>query len=166
MSERLEMAGPTAGIILSNTISSEQVDEIRLEISKMASRVKGDEFWVHERPFILIIGPEYEDEFKDCKIEAVPEIIGWTSVDTIGFAAMCNDAIDHKILGELCLHFSRLLDGLIDFSGELNGHDDASSGRLFSMNYLAASGKSCIHHIGDAEFLEGWLKHPNFHMIK
>ncbi len=160
------MAGPVASIILSTHITEEQRLFIRKEIIDISSHIEGDDFWVQERPFIVIIGPEYEEEIDDYIDNGLHSLIGWTPKDIVGFAAMCNQHIDHHLLAEICLRFARKLDGLIDFDGELQINSTNTPGELLSVQYVAASGKECIYHVGNVEFLDWWIKQPEFRMIK
>ncbi len=59
------MAGPVVSLILSKSITEEQKLFIRNEIKDISDNIEGDDFWVQERPFIVIIGPEYEEEIDE-----------------------------------------------------------------------------------------------------
>ncbi len=79
---------------------------------------------------------------------------------------MCNQQKDHHLLAEICLRFAKKFDGFIDFDGELQINSTKIFGKLFSVQYVAASGKECMYHVGNVEFLEWWIKQPEFRMIK
>ncbi|MEU2179335.1 DUF6368 family protein [Streptomyces thermolilacinus] len=39
-------------------------------------------------------------------------------------------------------------------------------GRLAEVSYDTGGGGRWLRHVGDVEFLEAWLQHPDFHLIK
>ncbi|MBN2023989.1 MAG: hypothetical protein JW809_14490 [Pirellulales bacterium] len=190
------MAGPAAAILLREPMSADTRADVRGNIRRLASEVDGDDFWIQGRPFILTLGPEYENELEEYAESGVPHIIGWPPRDVIGFAAMCNDRQDHRFLAEPCLRFCQRMQGMVDFGGALlppicgevqhlfrkylsrEGSDWAAwvphvqqmvedlPGHLFAVPYTTVAGCDWIYHICDAEFLEAWLCHPHFHMIK
>ena len=100
---------------------------------------------------------------------------------------------EHKELGKACLFVAKAAQGLIDFGGailpQLPDHmykqmwlweqaqwsdvqpffsELARSipGNIYTLPYLTAGGREWASHICDVQFMEGWLAHPNFHMIK
>ncbi|MFJ8401419.1 DUF6368 family protein [Streptomyces microflavus] len=99
--------------------------------------------------------------------------------------AGCSGSVNHVLLGHLTLALARRLDALVDFDGLLGGHrtagDDMSNeavlararalasdlpGRLVEVSYDTGGGGRWLRHVGDVEFLEAWLQHPDFHLIK
>jgi hypothetical protein len=164
--ESIALAGPAAGILLAQLMTDEQRPAVRDTLSDLSDHVQGNDLRVRGRPFIVIFGPEYEGELDDYVADGLADIIGWTPKDTLGFAAMCNRQVDHRVLGELCLRFAQLLDGLVDFDGELPASATHGPATLFAVPYEAENGRRCRYHVGNAEFLEWWLKQPDFRMIK
>lgn len=181
------MAGPTASVILPQAIGDELRADIESEIQRMSTRVEGEDFWLNHRPFILIMDP---DEFQ---CPHIAKIVGWTPRADIGFAAMCNRDEDHRLLGEICLYFARKMNGLVDFGGalyppiigEVNAlwekhssgrgttwdewqpyFDEMMKGMRGTLYTVPTVERDWIYHVGDAEFLEFWLEHPNFRMVK
>lgn len=93
--------------------------------------------------------------------------------------------MNHVLLGHLALALARRLDALVDFDGLLSSHptagDDAGNeavlararvlasalpGRLAEVSYDTGGGGRWLRHVGDAAFLQAWLRHPDFHLIK
>lgn len=98
-------------------------------------------------------------------------------------------------MGELALYLARTKGGVIDFGGALiaasvwrsegpskllwiferaNWADISEPceqflgslpGRVVGIPYRTANGRTWVTHMCDVEFLEAWLKHPDFHMI-
>ncbi|MFI4853003.1 MAG: DUF6368 family protein [Gimesia chilikensis] len=160
------MAGPAAGIILPEPLTQVQKNDIFLYLESIASQIHGKyDYSIEGRPFLYTEGPETDDALQNYIDEAVPEVIGWIPQDSIGFAAMCKSEQDHRILGELCLYFARELSGLIDFGWTLGKLTDYC-GTLYEIYYDKHNGLNQFYHVGDAEFMEYWLQHPAFHMIK
>ena len=42
----------------------------------------------------------------------------------------------------------------------------AMPGRVLTVPYQTLDDRTWVEHICDAEFMQAWLKHPSFHMIK
>lgn len=152
--------------------------------------MEGDDFWILGRPFMLSF------DSNEPVTEEVSTVLGWSPQEAVVLAAMCNDRLDHRLLGELCLHFARQLEGWIDFGGALlprlsdsvrvwyESRDSSTSpgweewephvrrmidglpGTLHTVLYSTEWGKEWGSHIGDADFLEAWLRHRDFHMVK
>ncbi|WP_424887093.1 DUF6368 family protein [Streptomyces sp. XH2] len=99
--------------------------------------------------------------------------------------AGCSGSVNHVLLGHLALALARRLDALVDFDGLLSSHpasgDDAGNeavpararvlasalpGRLAEVSYDTGGGGRWLRHVGDVEFLQAWLQHPDFHLIK
>ncbi len=150
-----------------------------------------DNFWIAGEPFCYDIGEEYEGELLDYQ-EELEGSFEWVPQDIISLGANCNNKVSHRLLGYLCMRFARKLDGIIDFGGTLlpNSRDKVFL-RLWSEHF---SGKRVawklveryhtqmvkgmrgrlwsIHdegwpcHMCDHEFMEAWLNHKDFHMIK
>ncbi|WP_030570408.1 DUF6368 family protein [Streptomyces aureocirculatus] len=99
--------------------------------------------------------------------------------------AGCSGSVNHVLLGHLTLALARRLDALVDFDGLLSscpaaGDDtrneavlararalaSALPGRLSEVSYGTGGGGRWLRHVGDVEFLEAWLQHPDFHLIK
>lgn len=84
------------------------------------------------------------------------------------------------LLGHLVLALAHRLDALVDFDGLLGSRpaagDEAVSararalasalpGRLVEVSYDTGGGGRWLRHVGDPEFLDAWLRHPDFHLI-
>lgn len=113
------MAGPAASVLLPAALDSEGERRVRTEIERVAERLEGNDFWVDGRPFFLSFGEDYDGEFDDLGEECLADVLGWRPHGAVGFAAMCNSDIDHRLLAQLCIRFAQLLGGVIDFGGEL-----------------------------------------------
>ncbi|MFD8703047.1 DUF6368 family protein [Kitasatospora sp. NPDC059648] len=99
--------------------------------------------------------------------------------------AGCSGSVNHVLLGHLALAFARRLDALVDFDGLLSSRpvagDDTGNeavlararvlasvlpGNVAEVSYDTGGGGRWVRHVGDAEFLQAWLQHPDFHLIK
>jgi hypothetical protein len=106
--------------------------------------------------------------------------LGWTPRDAIGFAAMCNQPKDHRILGALCARFARRFDGIVDLGGRvLEGVETGAAGEpirvvnprntrgiLFVVSHVSEDGRRWDSQLCDAEFMESWLTDDSFRMVK
>lgn len=157
------MAGPTVAVILKSPLTDMHRKAISEQLNVLSRHNNNAEFRINGQPFLLMHGEEYAGQFSELHYE---DTIGWRPQDSISFAAMCNQSADHYELGKLALEFCRIHDGLIDFGGELSSSARNLDGNLWELHYEAASGKTCICHIGDDKFMESWLNHKDFRMIK
>jgi hypothetical protein len=158
----------------------------------MSTLMTEDDFWIQDRPFLLVLGEDYEAELDDYPAEGLDRIVGWLPQDEVNFVALSDGPQDHLYLGELCLHFAGKLGGLVNFGGPLKPplpkavpswafgvHDrwenyepyfrkmvKGMPGKVYTVPYQKPGGDEWVYHIGDADFLRAWLKHPNFHMVE
>ena len=131
------MAGPTSSILLQNIPDEIQKGRIYNVLSEISSSREGNDFWVNDtskidgtsktkgQPFGISfdeINEKYYayDEFELMQIE---EFADFMPKFDIGFFAMCNGEIDHRILGELTYFFAKEFDGIIDFDGAIYFYD-------------------------------------------
>jgi hypothetical protein len=114
------------------------------------------------RPFGMNIGTT---GFFENELASVIAAVGFVPTVAIHAFAYANRETDHRILGELGLYLARRFDGLVDFGGSL-GSVTAAVGTLYTIPYVDSDEPVATFHVGDAEFLESWLKQPSFHMVK
>jgi len=98
--------------------------------------------------------------------------------------AGCSGPENHLLLGHLALAMACRLGALVDFDGVLGyptprdeTRDEADlatartlvaslPGRVAEVSYDTGGGGRWFRHVGDAEFLTAWLRHPDFRLIK
>jgi hypothetical protein len=49
---------------------------------------------------------------------------------------------------------------------EMSAYVRAMPGNIYEIEYTAAAGHRWVYHIVDVAFLQAWMEHPRFHMIK
>lgn len=202
------MAGPTASILLRTVPDEVHKGLIYNVLGGISSERDGNDFWVNDtlsiggksktegRPFGICFNEINENyhEHGELELIQIEAFTGFAPKFDLGFYAMCNDGIDHRILGELTYSFAKKLNGIIDFNGaiytnkKLNEdwlttvlaqqmkwqeiqtyHEEFArdiKGNLYSISYETSGGLMAIAQICDAEFMKNWLKHDRFHMIK
>ena len=112
----------------------------------------------------------------------------------IGVGAFVNGTEDHRILAEIVLALARRLGGIIDLGGLIVPHatsravhllkgayertqwsdvkegvesfTDAMPGIAVARPYIVSADREWASHVVDTAFLEAWLHHPEFRMIK
>lgn len=128
-------------------------------------------------------------------VEEIGLAIGYRPVQDILVIAMCNQRIDHCLIARLALHFAQQFDALIDMGGTITPplppavkKEDGTYAPWFDLvtlddirTFLAdLPGRvweiygedeidryaSLPSHVVDATFLDAWVRHPHFHMIK
>jgi hypothetical protein len=105
-------------------------------------------------------------------------------VQGLVLGAGCSGPANHRVLGHLALALAERLGALIDFHGLLSHStlrgdtgegaflDRARAlvaslpGRVVEISYDTWGGGRWFRHVGDVEFLEAWLQHPGFHLVK
>ncbi|WP_157882174.1 DUF6368 family protein [Streptomyces rubellomurinus] len=104
-------------------------------------------------------------------------------VQGLVLGAGCSGPANHRMLGHLALALAERLGALVDFDGVLGYRtpcDDAGDeallagaralvaalpGRVVEVPYDTGGGERWFRHVGDAEFLAAWLRHPAFHLV-
>ena len=176
------MPGPAAGVLLAELLSDDRRLQVRQEIDRVASRVRGDDFWIYGRQFFVMFGEEYPGELDQLAREGLSTILGWTPKAVVGFAAMLNSDEDHRDLARLCIRVVKTLGGVIDLNGPITAGPSLSStaptaplrleplgegcGVLLVTSYLITEGRYGTAHYCDVDFLERWLNDPAFRMVK
>jgi hypothetical protein len=148
---------------------------------RIGACVTGDRWFIQRRPFLATFGEDYEGYFADLLAEGLGEALGWKPQGAVHLAAMCNDPIDHRILGEACVEILCAFHGVIDFGGAIMGarqprgsaepperveNPDGLAGLLWVTWFGNASGVLLPHHFGDALLLQALLKRPGFRLLK
>ncbi|MER5563232.1 DUF6368 family protein [Streptomyces sp. NPDC002506] len=158
------------------------------------ARARGDgDFWVRDGStlglkafdpvgvgvFFLSEDEEIPAEDEDYSAFSRPPVQG------LVVGAGCSGPVNHILLGHLALALAHRLDALVDFDGLLGGRpaagDDTGNetvlararalasalpGRLAEVAYDTGGGGRWLRHVGDVEFLQARLEHPDFHLIK
>ena len=165
------MAGPTCFVLSPTAL---EADEILKELVRMVGNESdGESFWVRDtrgiggiyagegRPFILFSEPRDADE-----LSAITAVVGWTPLQEIGLAAMCNDAKDHRILAEMALWLSDRLSGVVDLNGEIPFISalGRQSARVGDQAFLG--GNAACSSIASPDGLRAWLANAGFRMVK
>ena len=128
------------------------------------------------------------DERQEVTSHTSLEVASWYLI----YSAI-NNGYSHFNLGHACLRIARATQGLIDFGGSLmpklpdhlaqrrwtknsptwsevepyfSEMTSSIPGRIITIPYEVGDGRIWAYHIGDVEFMENWLVHPRFHMIK
>jgi hypothetical protein len=161
------MAGPSCSVLSPRASASDEfVDEL---VSLVGNERDGNSFWVcdtrkiggiyegERRPFVLFSEPRDEVDLR-----AIKEAVGWAPLQEIGLAAMCNDAKDHRVLGEMALWLSEKLSGVVDLCGEIPELD----GQAARAAYQTAAGHTAYISVTDPEGLRAWLANATFRMVK
>ncbi|MFI9408057.1 DUF6368 family protein [Nocardia sp. NPDC052316] len=188
--------GPVASVLLRNPVSDAQVDRLmRTGFRVCAHRdewvledpaalgISGD---VSDAG---LVGVSVRQDYS--AHERLVEAIGFRPVAAIGAWMACNGDADHRLLGHLCLAFALEFDALVEFGGALTpfawpahipnvnpSREQRAEiaqrtshalrrlpGRLYAVNHGSRS-RPRESHVCDAEFLDAWLRHPRFRMIK
>ncbi len=175
------MAGPTSSVLLKSIPSDLALGEMKNVIQKISSKVIGNDFWVDDTKPIrgtqsLLEGKPFRiDEFKidryssnytQQEIDLIEVHLAFNPKYALEIYAMCNQFIDHRILGELTLYLAEYFQGAIDFGGCILSKTTDFKGRIYEIPYETSEGNSSFYNVCDIEFMKEWLKHESFRMIK
>ncbi|CAN3979037.1 DUF6368 family protein [Kitasatospora purpeofusca] len=157
------------------------------------AKVGGDlDFWVRDGSAVGLsaLNPNDVGVFFLSEDEEIPaededySAFSRPPVQGLVLGAGCSGPANHQVLGHLTLALAERLGALIDFDGLLScptPRDDTGDGahldraraltaslpgRLTEISYDTGGGGRWFRHIGDVEFLEAWLQHPGFHLVK
>jgi hypothetical protein len=137
-------------------------------------------------PFLLDISTKKEvlDELQKADFKAK---IKDNPVAFLSVSAMCKSSDDHYLLAAFMLELQKILGGYIDLNGSIvppllrdkNGnfihqtHQDYVNyvhqvkGEIHEIHYeIEEGGRTSYYHICNAEWLENWLQHVDFRLIK
>ncbi|GII59015.1 hypothetical protein Pth03_74040 [Planotetraspora thailandica] len=136
--------------------------------------------WDGSCEFGLAIGdwdPEPGDDYSQMERQPVQELSVW---------ARGTEIQTQMITGRLVLALMQRLSAVVDFDGLLGpspwaptgmrGEEEARLAEVHSfvtslpgwvceVGYMTIDGSRWYSHVGDAEFLEAWLRHPAFHLV-
>lgn len=148
------MAGPCLSVFTPQGLSRDDVAAVRAFVAALAGKVDGDDFWIAGRPFFATFGdPEPEDRALD--------LGGWSPQGEVAVCAMCNDLVDHILLGVLGCRTAENLGGLIALDDLTIVTSDPS--------VLTLDGRIVVAGRGDfatPAFLANWMASPDFRLVK
>ncbi|BBH69728.1 hypothetical protein ACTI_64130 [Actinoplanes sp. OR16] len=132
-------------------------------------RSEGGDWWTPHADTgagMLLVEPEdYEsDEFEEA--ESLIGALGFLPATEIVLAAALHRPESHRMLATTALELAVLYDGFVDFDGLLPPVAATLPGRLFTIASGPLATVDDGWHVGDAEFLRAWLRHPGFRMVK
>lgn len=175
--------GPVSSILLDRKIDFEeihQVDELLKSVvnGEVKTTKSTRDFWIDSNKLLKIcklgsdcqFSIQFDNKLREMDEDEIVEIEMLTDKlikSQIVISAGCNQDGDHNVLGELTLEIAQLLNGIIDFGGDLNiyqkGIKEELNGKVYSIEYNNGMAE---YQISDSEFLANWIKQPNFRMIK
>lgn len=108
------------------------------------------------------IGEAYGSyELDASELDQIESVIGFRPAGQIQVDAFCNGENDHRFAGEIALGLLELFGGMADFGGVLT-NAGTFEGRLLNLY----EGDEISSQFADKEFLESYLKSPDFRLIK
>ncbi|WP_404614698.1 DUF6368 family protein [Rhodanobacter hydrolyticus] len=164
------MAGPTCSVLSPMNFAPEQLVAELIALVGSAdgrsgfvvrdTRTVGGSYEGDGRPFIWFVEPKSSAE-----MSLIGDVCGFLPAQNIGLGAMCNQAIDHRILGDLALWIAERLAGVVDLGGTLPVPHD-SPGRVLSVPYDTEAGWQSEYVVMDSTAFRSWLSHSSFAMVK
>ncbi|HRG07477.1 MAG TPA: DUF6368 family protein [Cyclobacteriaceae bacterium] len=173
------MAGPTSSVLLRIAPDSSTIALVYKVIDDLATKRTNNDFYINStlasfgkdglRPFGVELNSITNDyyNYSESELKLIEDKFKFYPKYDIGLYAMCNDIVDHKILGQLTLKIAEAVDGIIEFGGRLDGKKIKNvNGKICEIDYETAIGRIAQHHVSDIEFMRNWLLDKSFYMIK
>ncbi|MFC3153278.1 DUF6368 family protein [Litoribrevibacter euphylliae] len=104
--------GPATRILLKEILSDAEKSDVIVRIQELSDVVRSNDFWIKGSPFAYSFGWEYEQEKEE--YVGLDSLIGWAPKYQLVFSAMSNQKEDYFYLGDLCVEFSKRLNGFVD----------------------------------------------------
>lgn len=175
--------GPVVSILLDRKITFHEIDLVDDFLKSIVSRPINStkstrEFWVNSKKLLnnnlkgsdCQFSINFDNKLYEMDDDEILEIEILTNrliQSQIIISAGCNQKGDHNTLGKLALHLNNILDGLVDYCGDLSvykkGIKDELEGQTYSIEINNGMAENLI---SDSKFLTNWISHPNFRMIK
>ena len=173
------MAGPTASILVPSPAYQSRVCSLLsarfpdLEANPIPLDNVAFDGWITKRPFFVDCGWAYKREIEDFDFDGFQKGFGWSPVDQVTIAAMCNDDIDHRLLAQICVAIAEEFHGAVNFGGRpFSLTDDIIKSLSGKPIALAAFDGGVLKNpelsvcFADSTFVSEWLHHPSFRMVK
>lgn len=182
--------------ILDDTLGSLGPSQEANSIQVVTTRPAGGLYEGTGRPFLIDIDDELPWAEPGSLAEAgetrifYERAFGLCPDSAVTVSAMCNQPEDHRILADIALCLARRLSGIIDMGGlivprhvflstpdfwnapwsavqsRVQAFTESMPGTAVALAYWTVSGREWAWHTVDAVFLQAWLCHPEFRMIK
>lgn len=181
------MAGPICTIFPKQALDYMVIAEIDIYIESIGTSIvkastKEWSFWVLPDRLSLAKAPRdscqfsifiedyagLQSELSADELRQIENKLGYQPTYEIVVGAGCNRDIDHIILAKVALQLLNRFGGYVNFNGRLTLPDKnlmTIEGKLFSIFYPVENNNH-YYNIGDATFLNNWIIHPKFRMIK
>lgn len=179
--------GPTCKILLKNPLTDTQLLEIAFYVAEKGE-IQEDlrlQAWSFLVKLNQIIPRDFSDkgcvfsiyvwegliaeyggsyEIEENELKQLEQVIGFRPHGHIQLDASCNGVIDHALLGKMASDLLNKFGGFIDFGGILNLNPNESvPGKLIN---IGIENEEHYYQLGDQIFLDYWLNHNQFRMIK
>jgi hypothetical protein len=137
-------------------------------------------------PFLLDVSTKKEELDELQKVDFKAKIKD-NPVAFLSISAMCKSKEDHYLLAAFMLELHKILGGYIDLNGSIvppllkdkkgdfihQTHQDYVNyvqqikGEIYEIHYeIETGGRTSYYHICNAEWLQNWMQHDDFHLIK
>ncbi|HZU95291.1 MAG TPA: DUF6368 family protein [Planctomycetota bacterium] len=131
------------------------------------------------RPFSLHYDTPPESYAEPGTTDEMEKALGYLPPQEILIVAYCNGAEDHLLLGRLVLTLAKRFGGVVNMGGPVEtamGRDEddpeaqaikrSLPGKCYEVSYEIDEKRRGSFHVVDTTFLDAWLAHPRFRMVK
>jgi hypothetical protein len=179
--------GPTCQLLLNTPLNDKQLFELTSYLNKIGDVNKSSasntwDFWVKLDRVIprdpgnqgclfsiyvwegLIAEHSGTYEIEEYELIQLEQKTGFRPYGRIQLDAGCNGEIDHSLLGKIASDLLAKFGGFIDFGGDLNLESEESvPGNIYT---IFSENEKHGYQIADQTFLNYWMNHDQFRMIK
>jgi uncharacterized protein DUF6368 len=186
--ERILQMGPICIILPERSLDDTLIAEIDIYIGSIGMSVeKGSaqkwSFWVRPDKLFLAESPtngcqfsiyiddgtiQYSELPAENEARQIENKLGYRPAYNIVLDAGCNQDFDHLLLAKMASKLLDMFGGYVNFNGDLPLSEEevlAIEGKLFNVSYQVEN-NTYHYHIADSMFLNNWIAHPKFRMIK
>lgn len=160
--------GPTAAVLLSHIPDARELQSFRRLVEEESP---------HLAPSFGTPGTDQDNERPEEDRQEILLRTAFLVRSWYSLVSPTNGRAQHGQLGRACLSVARVAQGMIDFGGALlpplpdiepffSEMVRGIPGIVLTLPCQTANGRTWATHVCDVPFMEAWLIHPRFHMIK
>lgn len=151
--------GPAISILVREKLKNDLRSAVISKIHLLSDKVRGDDFWMEDAPFVYGFG--WEMDVEQNEYNSLKDKIGWAPQDQLIFAALRNQPEDYFKLGDLCVTFTQMFKGYVEFGLPLSDYtqDRILLGHNEHVNFDQAS-------LLGPSLMQLWRHHKDYWMVK
>lgn len=154
------MAGPTCSVLLRSRLDPNSRDQLNTVLNNAG--------WKDVEPLFVEVSPvdSGSDPYQEPDLRQLEDGFGWRPVEQVACISMVgSDPSFHRLLAQGAVAVARAFGGVIDLGGQLPEPLDGNGTRV-SVSYETYLGDRSEYWVVDVIWLESWMSHSAFRMVK